>query len=173
MVVSLIDSWRRPMTCWGWSQTRRLGWERATRRWPSPWASWRGWPASCRRRAARPMGGRPSWRKSCCSCRAPWILRGGATVRDQRRSMSYKVPEHIPGYISILHALIFIQIPISWQLLFLRSIHTTTKVQLSTHVSMVFYIYVGGCTSAPEKEKYGELGHSVAHTQRLHSLFYE
>jgi hypothetical protein len=87
--------------------------------------------------------------------------------------MSYKVPEHIPGYISVLHALIFIQIPISWQLLFLRSIHTTTKVQLSTHVSMVFYIYVGGCTSAPEKEKYGELGHSVAHTQRLQSLFYE
>lgn len=50
----LIDSWKRPMTCYGLSRTRRLGWGKVRRRWRRPWVSWSHRMESCRRRAEQP-----------------------------------------------------------------------------------------------------------------------
>lgn len=87
----LHASWKRPTTSCERSRTRRQDWGRATRRWPSRWASWRAWTESCRRGAAQQRGRKGSWRRSCCIFRAPWTQKGGTTARARRKSGSCKV----------------------------------------------------------------------------------
>lgn len=98
-------SWERPMTSCAQSQTQQRGCGRATRRWQSPWASWRAWTVTCRRGAEQQTGRRPSCRRSSCFFRAPWTQRGGTTARALRRSGNCKVTpkqcHHQQNYITL------------------------------------------------------------------------
>lgn len=89
--ISATDSLGRPMTFCGPSRTRWCVWGRATRRWWSPWVSWRAWTVKCKRKAVRRKAPDSSWRKSYCSYRPRWTLRGEPAARAQRRSENCRV----------------------------------------------------------------------------------